>query len=103
MKASDVMVSPVITVTPSTSGQDGAKLFLKYRTSAVAVLDQGAIVGIGSETDLMHRAEIGTDRQRSWWLRLLTDDRTRAADYVKSHATRVGEVMTPNVITASPD
>src|SRR5262245_41143704 len=104
MKARDVMVSPVITVTPSTSVKDVAKLFLKYRISAVPVVDDhGAMVGIVSETDLMRRAEIGTDRQRSWWLRLLMDDRMRAADYIKSHATEVGEVMTPNVITASPD
>jgi len=104
MKARDVMVSPVITVTPTTLVKDAAKLFLKHSFSAVPVVDdKGAIIGIVSETDLMHRAEIGTDRQRSWWLRLLMDDRTLAADYIKSHATRVAEVMTINVITASPE
>jgi CBS-domain-containing membrane protein len=104
MKARDVMVSPVVTVTPSTSVKDVAKLFLKHSFSAVPVVDdKGAIVGIVSETDLMSRAEIGTERQRSWWLRLLMDDRALAADYIKSHGVRVAEVMTLDVITASPD
>jgi CBS-domain-containing membrane protein len=104
MKARDVMVSPVVTVTPSASVKDVAKLFLKHSFSAVPVVDdRGAIVGIVSETDLMSRAEIGTHRQRSWWLRLLMDEHALAADYIKSHGLRVAEVMTLNVITASPE
>lgn len=70
MKARDVMVSPVITVSPDTSVGEVAKLLLEHRFSAVPMVDpQGKLVGIISEGDLMHRAEAGTERQRSWWLR----------------------------------
>ena len=66
MKARDVMVSPVITVKPSSSVRDVAKIFLDRRISAVPVVDeQGKLVGIVSESDLMHRAEAGTERKRS--------------------------------------
>lgn len=104
MKARDVMVSPVITVKPSSSVRDVAKTFLERRISAVPVVDdQGKLVGIVSEGDLMHRAEAGTERRRSWWLLGFTDDEALAAEYVKAHARKVADIMTRRVITASPD
>lgn len=104
MKARDVMVSPVITVKPSASVREVAKLFLERRISAVPVVDdQSKLVGIVSEGDLMHRTEAGTERERSWWLQGLIGDETLAAEYVKSHARKVADVMTRRVITASPD
>ena len=104
MKARDVMVSPVITVKPSFSVKEAAKTFLERRISAAPVVDdQGKLVGIVSEGDLMHRAEAGTERQRSWWLRALTAEETLAAEYVKAHARKVADVMTRDVITAAPD
>ena len=104
MKARDVMVSAVITVRPSTLVKDLARIFLERQISAVPVLDdEGSLVGIVSEGDLLHRHEAGTERKRSWWLRLLTDDAVLAADYVKAHAQKVGDVMTRNVVTATPE
>jgi predicted transcriptional regulator len=69
MKARDVMMSPVVTVTPRTSVREVAQLFLDKRISGAPVLgDDGKLVGIVSEGDLLHRAEAGTGRRRSWWL-----------------------------------
>src|SRR5450755_3989260 len=93
MKARDVMVSPVVTVKPSSSVKEVATTLLERRISAVPVVDdQGKLVGIISEGDLMHRSEAGTERQRSWWLLGWTGDETLAAE----------DVMTRNVITATP-
>jgi CBS-domain-containing membrane protein len=104
MKARDVMVFPVITVKPSSSVMEVATTLLERRISAVPVVDdQGKLVGIISEGDLMHRSEAGTERQRSWWLLGWTGDETLAAEYVKAHARKVADVMTPNVITATPE
>ena len=104
MKARDVMVFPVITVKPYSSVKEVAKTFLARRISAVPVVDdQGKLVGIVSEGDLLHRSEAGTERQPSWWLLALTGDETLAAEYVKAHARKVADVMTRNVITAAPD
>lgn len=104
MKARDVMVSPVVTVKPSATVKEVARLFLRRQISAVPVVDeQGKLVGIVSEGDLLHRAEIGTERGRSWWLVLLAKDRALAADYIKAHGRKVEDVMTRNVVTATPD
>lgn len=103
MKASDVMVSPVITIASSATVKDVARLFLDRRISAVPVVDgAGKLVGIVSEGDLIHRAEIGTERRRPW-LTVLTDEHGPAADYIKSHTTRVTDIMTRKVVTATPD
>ena len=104
MKARDVMVSPVITVKPSSSVKEVAKVFLERRISAVPVVDDhDKLVGVVSEGDLMHRSEAGTERRRSWWLRGLTGDDALAAEYIKAHAHKVADIMTRRVITASPD
>ena len=104
MKARDLMVSPVVTVKPDTTVRDVAKLFVERQISAVPVVDeQGKIVGIVTEGDLIHRAEIGTERKRSWWMLLLAEDNALAADYIKAHARTVADVMTRNVVTSAPE
>ena len=103
MLVRDVMVAPVITVDPSATVQEVARLFLEKQISAVPVLDGKArLVGIVSEGDLLHRVEAGTERHRSWWLRALIESDTLAAEYVKSHGRKVSDVMTRDVVTTSP-
>jgi CBS domain-containing protein len=104
MKARDVMVSPVFTVGKRATVREVAKILLEKRISAVPVVDgDGKIVGIVTESDLMHRTESGTERPYSWWMHFLAGDATVAADYVKSHAERVEDVMTAEVVTAAPE
>jgi CBS domain-containing protein len=103
MKAHDIMVSPVITLKPDATVREAAELFVKYRISGVPVVDeQDRVVGIVSEGDLLHRAEAGTERRRSWWLLAFAGTETLAQDYVKAHARRVADVMTRKVIVARP-
>ena len=81
MRAKDVMTSPVVTVTPETMVPQIAKLLIERRISAVPVVDQGErVIGIVSEGDLMRRVEHADQRHRSWWLRLLSDASSDAAD-----------------------
>ena len=64
MKARDVMVAPAITVRPHSTVKEVAKTLVDRRISAVPVVDDaGKLVGIISEGDLMHRAEMGTERR----------------------------------------
>jgi CBS-domain-containing membrane protein len=103
MKARDVMVSPVVTVKASSSVKELAKTLLKHGISGVPVVDdQGKLVGVVSEGDLLHRAEAGTERRHSWWLRMVAGDGSLSADYTKAHARKVADVMTRDVVTATP-
>lgn len=104
MKAIDVMVSNVITVTLDQSVQDVAQILLEHRISGVPVLDAaGDLVGIVSEGDLIRRGDAGTEHRRSWWLKLLMGREGLAGEYIKEHATKVKDVMTRGVICASPE
>lgn len=105
MQAKDVMTTSVATIGASATVKEAAALMLDRRVSGLPVtLEDGRIAGILSEGDLVRRAEIGTDRQDSWWLRLLSlADENAAAAFVKTHATRVADVMTTPVISASEE
>jgi CBS domain-containing protein len=103
MKAQDVMVSPVITVGENETVRSVAEVLIARRISAVPVVDStGKLVGIVTEADLMHRAETRTERSYPRWLSLLIGDRAIAADYVRSHAMKVKDLMTQEVRTAAP-
>lgn len=104
MLAKDVMTREVCTVGPDTNVVEIAKLLLSRRISGVPVVDpKGKLLGVVSEGDLMRRAETGTERRRSWWLELLTENRDLAHDYVKSHGLTAKDVMTPSVVTIGED
>jgi CBS domain-containing protein len=104
MLAKDVMTTQVVTVEADTPVQRIAEILLAHRISAVPVVDaSGGIVGIVSEGDLMRRAETGTERHRSWWLRLVAGADDLARDYVKTHGRRAADVMTREVITVSEE
>ena len=104
MKAADVMVTNVISVTPDVLVQDVAYILLSNRISAVPIVDdEGELLGIVSEGDLMRRSETGTGRHRPWWLAMLTGRDIRALDYAKEHSRRITDVMTSKVVTATPD
>jgi CBS domain-containing protein len=105
MKARDIMTTPVVTIEPDRTVREIAALLLERRISAVPVVDGGHLVGLVSEGDLLHRHEIGTDRDRparSWWLSLIDGD-PGPAEYVKSHARRARDIMTREVITVEED
>jgi CBS domain-containing protein len=107
MRASDVMTTDVITISPDASVNELAKLLSDKGISGVPVVDSdNRLVGIVSEGDLLHRAEIGTDRwperRRSWWLEMVASESDDAArDYIKAHGRRVRDIMTPDVVTVS--
>jgi CBS-domain-containing membrane protein len=104
MKARDVMVAPVITVKSHSTVKEVAKTLVDRRISAVPVVDDaGKLVGIISEGDLMHRAEMGTERRYQWWPRLVKGDVSLLFGYIKAHARRAADIMTQNVFTATPE
>lgn len=100
MRARDVMTKPVVSIAPHIGVREIARLLYERGISAVPVVDdQGHLIGIVSEGDLMRRPESGTEGRRSWWLELLGTAEERARSYLKTHGLTARDVMTRNVIT----
>jgi len=102
MIASDVMTRNVISVPPDATVADAVELMLQRGISGLLVVDgSGTLVGIVTEGDLLRRDEIGTRRQRSWWLRLIASPGRQAADFTRTHGRKVADVMTHDVISVN--
>jgi CBS-domain-containing membrane protein len=92
MRAIDVMVRDVVTVRPDTDVADAIKLLAEHDVSALPVLDKdGNLVGGLGEADLIHLAEIGTEKHRPWWQEAVTGATTLAEEFAKSYGKKVGE------------
>ena len=104
MRAHQIMTRQVITATVETSVADAARTLLEHHISGMPVLDaEGKLVGVVSQGDFMRRAEIGTQRKRSRWLKLLLGPGEEAADFVRERGRKVGEVMNAAPITVTED
>src|SRR5262249_46367691 len=104
MRAIDVMLRDVVTVRPDANVAEAIKLLAEHDVSALPVVDQADnLVGVLSEADLIHRAEIGTEKHRPWWLEAVTGASTLAEEFAKSHGKKVREVMTAGVISVNEE
>ena len=100
MRARDVMVRAVVTTSSDTTVEELARLMINLRISGVPVADRdGRLVGIVTEGDLLRRVETGTERHRPRWSEPFSSNSRLAAEYVKSHAKRVADIMTREVFS----
>jgi len=102
MIVSDVMTRKVLSVKPEETVEHAANLMLRHGISGLFVVDdKNTLVGVITEGDLLRRDEIGTQRHRPWWLRLLVSPGRQALDFTHTHGRRVSDVMTQDVISVS--
>ncbi len=104
MIASDVMTRNVLSVAPDATVAQAVELMLERGISGLFVVDAtGTLAGIVTEGDLLRRDELGTERRRSWWLRLIASPGRQAADFTRTHGRRVADVMTHDVLSVKAD
>ena len=98
------MTRPVITVAPDTAMIEAANTMLQRHVSGLPVVDAaGKLVGIISEGDFVRRSEIGTQRKRGRWLKLILGPGKAATDFVHEHGCKVAGIMTPQPLTITED
>ena len=105
MRVRDIMTRDVVSAAPESSVLDLAKLMLDYRVSAIPVIQGASLMGIVSEADLLHRYELGTQRDAAsqpWWRRFFAGD-DAPWSYVEGHAMKVGDIMTTPVVSVEHD
>jgi CBS domain-containing protein len=98
------MTRKVLSVSPDDTVEEAANLMLRHGISGLFVVDdKGTLAGVVTEGDLLRRDEIGTERHRPWWLRVLVSPGRQALDFTRAHGRKVSDVMTPEVICVAAD
>ncbi|WP_045836328.1 CBS domain-containing protein [Hyphomicrobium sp. 99] len=104
MKARDIMIRDVVSVTPDCSIAEMAQKMQQFRVSGLPVINaEGELVGVVTEGDCLRRAETGTQVKRSGWRSFLASPETLAGEYIRSHGRKVSDVMTRDLITIGED
>jgi CBS domain-containing protein len=110
MRAKDVMTVNVISVSENTPIHEVVGLLLRYRISAVPVVDSARkVIGIVSEGDLLrHEGSSSGGMRRPWWLEAFFSDPEalfagQTVAHEMAHGRTAGTVMTRNVITVDED
>jgi CBS domain-containing protein len=102
MLAKDIMTTNVVTIPPETTVADIAQVLIDNKKSGVPVVDEnGRPVGMVSEGDLLQLASLRGERQRSWWLRLVSSPEQDAKDFVKQHGGTAADIMTTEIVSVA--
>jgi len=98
VQARDVMTANVVAVSEETPVHEVVGLLLKYRVSAVPVVDQAQnVLGIVSEGDLLRpEGQGGVEPRRPWWLEAMFGGETGTA---RTRGRTAGSVMTRGVVS----
>jgi CBS domain-containing protein len=100
MKVSDVMTENVFTVTPDTPLSTAANRMLEFGVSGMPVVDDGRVVGVLSETDVLYKEREAPERHGLLdWIAHYPDDPPSG----KLEAKTAGQAMTTPAVTIAPE
>ncbi len=104
MQAQDIMTRNVVSAAADTTIEQVTALMMENHISAVPILDNdGSIIGLVSEGDLMRRVEGSGKTNKSWWLSLFSGSDNTAQDFIAMRGRHAGDIMTRNVEVVSPE
>lgn len=102
MFVSELMKCEPVTVQPDTTLADAARIMISQHASGLPVLEDGRLVGVVTEGDLLCRTEIQTNKKRHSWMRAFFLPGSLADEYVRTHGRYVRDVMTSPAISVAP-
>jgi CBS domain-containing protein len=93
------MTPEVVVVAPDCGFKHIVDVLADFRVSAVPVVDDGTVIGIVSEADLLHKLEFGTGTEHA----RLFERHSRRVARAKAGGQTARDLMTSPVITIGPD
>jgi len=96
------MTSEVVSVAPATRLKDLAQLLSERRISGVPVVDEGTLIGVVSEADVLAK-EVGRPLSRRMPLDWIFGERPSPWEQRRRAATTVAQAMTTPAITVDAD
>ena len=95
MKAADIMDAPGPSVSPETHVVEAVRKMLEHKVSGLPVVDEeGRLVGMITEGDLLRRSELGTERKVTGFAAVQAGAQKLAEEFVRAHAQTIGDIMT---------
>jgi CBS domain-containing protein len=106
LTAFDIMTREVVAVTTGTSIRELAELMTLHRIGSVPVVDdQGALIGIVTETDLIEQDKsfhIPTVISLFDWVIYLESEKKFEKELMRMTGQTVGDIYTKEVVTVEP-
>jgi len=97
----DVMTTRVVSVKQDSSFRDMAAALREHRVSAFPVLDDdGKVIGVVSEADLLTKEALGSEPQE---MPGMITGLLRHKEHEKARGTTAGDVMTSPAVVITPD
>lgn len=104
MRAKDVMSDSVMSISADATVYEAASLLVNAEVSAMPVVDEeGGMIGIVSEADLLDRGAADGSIHRNGLLKQLADQITSAGAFVHANSRHVTDVMTKPVVCVEED
>ncbi|ASU84245.1 hypothetical protein CDO52_16880 [Nocardiopsis gilva YIM 90087] len=110
----DVMTTDVVTISRDTTFKEIANCIIAKNVAALPVVDGGRVVGLVTETDLVHKAEFQPEGDQGQfgggyreplraWLRHALGAAGGGSSRDKALAEKADRLMSPNVVTVRHD
>ena len=104
MKAADIMDAPGPSVSPETAVVEAVRKMLEHKVSGLPVVDEeGRLVGMITEGDLLRRSELGTERKITGFAAVQAGAQKLAEEFVRAHAQKIGDVMTREPVSVDEE
>ena len=95
MRVGDVMTHHLVTLSPEMPIQEIAAVLSEHGISGAPVVAQdGALLGVVTESDLAHRIAARAAKPPSWVKTLFSPPRREALDYARTHGRTARDIMT---------
>jgi len=97
----DIMTKAVITVEPNTTVGEIIDLLATHHISGLPVVEDGALVGIVTEADIIHREAVPRRQGglAAWLRTFFASPEALAREFRRTHGLRAADIMTTDVVT----
>lgn len=104
MRVADIMLRDVVCAAPATPVEELVRLMVRHRVTGMPVVEDGIVVGVVSDGDLLRRATAAAAEapEAGGWLGFLVPRAERAEAFLRQHGRIARDLMSAPVVEVDP-